>query len=211
MRQIFGPLRVHYNYPTRRPKDRPDKLAVKMRYARDGDWETVMVPIEEHPLMVQMPIFRKPGILRGEPNPTKNQLGRRITVKMWDTPFDNTQKTLEKLADKYGAVDCQVFCDMEVSKFSRMIAKIAHSFSVAEFGINNFRPMLQDIILGNSQLFTDVIGGDQCHGDEDNDGQVHDVCFEFKKFEHPNLLIAKVQLFSNLGMPVYYVAVGKLP
>jgi hypothetical protein len=45
--------------------------------------------------------------------------------------------------------------------FARMIAKIAHAFTVADQGLNKFRPLLPSVIVGaQTDNLADFIGGD---------------------------------------------------
>ena len=44
-RTILGPLRMLYNLPTRRPKDRPKHLPLKVKYSTSTDWEIAYVDL----------------------------------------------------------------------------------------------------------------------------------------------------------------------
>lgn len=208
-RKLFGPLRIHYNFPTRRPKDRPDKLAVEFKFTSNGVWQTIFIPISEHPLMFSLPMFREPGILRGEPKKADGIPHRHIFTRMWDEPPRNTELYLQVLANRYNAIGCRVTSEIDGKSLSLLLAKIAHSFSIAELGIEKFTPMLTKLILGEEDSFSYFIGGKTKSEEETN--FLHDLCFDFTTFDNPSLLVVKIRLFANLGAPTYYVVAGRLP
>jgi hypothetical protein len=45
--------------------------------------------------------------------------------------------------------------------FARMLAKIAHTYAIAEYGMNSFKPLLTEIILGKDDRLPFLIGGDE--------------------------------------------------
>jgi hypothetical protein len=102
--------------------------------------------------------------------------------------------------------------------FARMIAKIAHAFTVADQGLNKFRPLLPSVIVGaQTDNLADFIGGDMIippaietlHRLHLEVGWVEGV--DYAKYGLPNdvqFLIVHVRLFANLATPQYHVVVG---
>lgn len=48
---------------------------------------------------------------------------------------------------------------MRPKEFARLLAKIAHGYAVAEYGLGGFIPCNQDIILGQSDDCFSTVGG----------------------------------------------------
>src|SRR5690349_19283977 len=62
-RSMFGPFRMLYEMPTRRKKDRPETLPLKVKHAADqADWSTIDVPREEVPFLILLPEFPMPEL-----------------------------------------------------------------------------------------------------------------------------------------------------
>ena len=97
--------------------------------------------------------FDPPGILvRARPS-EEHQGG---IVVMRDVYPHDTARLREK---GEGTVGRKFHIDS--SKLIQLLAKIAHSFSVAEFGLNTFDPFLIDIVLGRSPNFPHYyVGGE---------------------------------------------------
>src|ERR1700685_364397 len=56
LRTIVGPLRMLYNMPTRRKKERPRNLPLKVKYPSSSDWEIAYVDRSVYPFLVGLPI-----------------------------------------------------------------------------------------------------------------------------------------------------------
>lgn len=65
MRTIIGPLRMLYDLPTRRKKDRPDHLPLKVKYPSSTDWETAYVDRGICPFLVGLPLYPLPDAVTG--------------------------------------------------------------------------------------------------------------------------------------------------
>ncbi|HZM45685.1 MAG TPA: hypothetical protein VFC14_12690 [Burkholderiales bacterium] len=100
---------------------------------------------------------------------------------------------------------------MAVSKmnphiFARMLAKIAHSFAVAEIGLDNFTPFLQKMIIEGIETPSYYVGGDFTVPPAERDGAMHWVRLQ----PDDNYLVATIRLFAPLGAPLYHIIVGTL-
>jgi hypothetical protein len=63
LRVNFIDYRVHGKLATRRPKERPTVLPVRLTI--DGKTHTQHVPVDQHPALLYMPVLPKPGIFAG--------------------------------------------------------------------------------------------------------------------------------------------------
>jgi hypothetical protein len=145
---ILGQTRIRLGLPTRHPNDRPSQLALVFRHA-DGRLEQKKVHPSDFPLIIPGLRLPPPGILTGE-NPHD-----RRAMDAW-VGFQN-EEIRKKLVD--GGPSLRLVT-LDNHMFSRMIAKIAHSYAVAELGIHSFQPVLLDLILDKSQTPFYWIGGD---------------------------------------------------
>ena len=205
MRTMYGPLRLLYNLPTRRRKERPEKLPLKVKFSADqSDWELVDVKQEEYPFLVTFPYFDAPGILAGRPlgesdGPTTNKLWIR-----GGCPFASFDELLPALARKLNAHSLFPESKVDVSSFSRLLAKIALSFAIAEIGTQPFADDLTNIILGKDLNHCRYYIG-SASLDEPPGNMLHELAI--LKFSS-NVVVVKIRLLCKLGTPTYFVAVS---
>jgi hypothetical protein len=93
-----------------------------------------------------------------------------------------------------------------VEPFCLTLLRIAHAFSVAELGLNGFKPFLTEMSrerdLSNR---AQVLGGGA--GNERPGDVLHEVGFQVAKVQPPTIAV-QIRLLSVLGTPTYSVAVG---
>lgn len=56
-RTMLGPLRMKFDMPTRRRRERPDKLPLKVRLTESSDWSFIQVDRDLYPFLVLLPIL----------------------------------------------------------------------------------------------------------------------------------------------------------
>jgi hypothetical protein len=93
--------------------------------------------------------------------------------------------------------------------FSKMLAKIGHSFAVAE-AAGRFRPILSNAIIGREPwLGGYLVGGDTLEVPP-SEYQTEVGLRRVNSATGQEYLMARIRLFGDLGAPVYYVVVGEL-
>jgi HNH endonuclease len=207
-RLIFGAFRIHQKMPTRRAAERPTTLP--LRITIEGREETRMVPVDDYPGAPLMAMkLGPPGIIIGlEPSDVFPQ----ITPVMFAPSFPDTAERLKHVRAKAGpgqgiAIEGQ----FDMRAFSRLLAKIAHCYAVAEYGLETFRPLLCDFILGRNKNQAHYIGGsDITLLDQIVDGKraTHLQQLGIYSVGNRHFLCAMLQLFSTIGFPVYWIVVG---
>jgi hypothetical protein len=91
-----------------------------------------------------------------------------------------------------------------------MIAKIGHSYAVANCGLGSFEPLLTDMILGKYHPIGHLVGGS--FEDEPAEEELHTFALQRSTIGTVTFLIAIIRLFANLGAPRYHaVVVGLVP
>jgi hypothetical protein len=150
---MFGDLRMHHNFPTRRRSQRPTHIPITIDF---GNRKASMgIPIAEHPSLLIMPAFPPPGILTGlPPSGMWPEAKFHVFQHHWD------RETLRTLVVSEGGHGIEVTKNITPAPFVRMLAKIAHGFLVAMRGLGNFNPLLPELILGKNQDIAYLVGGE---------------------------------------------------
>lgn len=206
-RTIIGPLRMLFNMPTRRPKDRPSHLPLKVKYPESRDWEIAKVDRRVCPFLVILPLYTMPELVTGV-----REDGERTsaTNKLWVRGggfWADKEAHMQWLCMKLGATAIMPTGTVHTEPYCLTILKVAHSFAAAELGLGSFEPLLPEMILKRDlKERALVLGGGG--GDEPPSAEAHEV--GFVSFEHDaSLIVVRVRLFASLGTPSHHVVVGR--
>nr|WP_321440477.1 hypothetical protein [uncultured Hyphomonas sp.] len=197
-----------YNFPTRRPKERPTHLPLKFQFSPNGPLEEVMVPRSEYPFLVTLPLYPMPLLL--DPDAEGHGEGA-ATSKLWirGTKFANgLDAQLQKLCSIVKARAVMPTGKVSADDVCRTLAKTAHAYCCAELGVNSFTPFLLDIINGDLTDRSKLIGGGI--GDEPPGDQLHEIDIVRSHEWSEDLLVVRIRLLSSLGAPTHHVVVGQL-
>jgi hypothetical protein len=108
---------------------------------------------------------------------------------------------------------------VHVDEFARFLAKIGHSFAVAEQGLSNFNPFLLNAVLNKRPMYLSYyVGMTTAAGSLTPD--VHEINIREEKVDGRDLLVVRIQLFADIGVvntdgsisniPAYDVVVGQI-
>jgi hypothetical protein len=101
--------------------------------------------------------------------------------------------------------------NLKTIEFYRLIAKIAHSFTAAELGIDGFTPCLLNLISAQRPMFADHFIG-SAMGDDPRSPRLHEVNFTSPIKHGPlEMIVVRIRLFASLSMPTHYAVSGALP
>jgi hypothetical protein len=143
--------------------------------------------------------FPAPGLLRGAPS--SNNFGGELVVRTFNEEL-KAHIAPEGVRMKFGTIN--------ILHFARMLAKIGHSYAVAELGLGGFRSLLTDIILGKSANAPDLVGGDGSGTPlPETELTLHDVYLQNCERNGIVYVLAAIRLFAFAGMPRYHVVVGE--
>jgi hypothetical protein len=190
---MLGPIRIGLNLPTRNPQDRPTMLTL-VRKHQDGRVEQKTVPAREFPVIIPGLKLPPPQILTGAKSPG--------TGEFWVADPANYMKNT--LADDGSALRIAQF---NIHIFCQMLAKIAHSYAVAEWGFHSFRPILLDFIIRNIGDFSRWIGGDMTVTAPEPKG-LHRIQAKREVIMGTEYVIVYLTLFCLVGAPEYRIVVG---
>jgi hypothetical protein len=197
LRTIMGNARVHFQYPTKNPERRPDKLKAKVRIK--DRIATVEVAVKDHPAALHLIAFDEPRIMRADHIPRGQFIGHP-----WYYPINfNPERDLAK-----GITGLRV--SFQPLVFSRMLAKIAHGYATAIVGLDAFTPLATELIRGLSDNAPYLVGGEMAAGTDPLPGVLYDLNLERRLEGENEYLVSRIRIFSHLGAPRYHVVVGKL-
>lgn len=210
-RTILGPLRMHYNLPTRRPDERPTTLPLEVKVRPGDDWSIMHVDRNICPFLVLFPILGPPDEVTGIRTETdRGAKARTFWIRAASfsdgiTPGD-PMGYLADLCQKLNIASVKPTATFAVPEFFRMLAKIAHAYTVAELGLGSFTPFLLPAILRN-----DLDDSVQYIGGSTSETPASRLTHEISHALHvrrPELVLVRIRLFAALDTPTYLVAAG---
>lgn len=202
-RTMLGNFRIALGLPTRNPKQRPRNVDIHL--FKDGRMTKTNIPASEIPLMCAVPQLPPPRIIQGLPH--TNKLDFQIVAKFTE---EGRKKFLPTHGEGVGINPIDIFI------FLRFLAKIAHSFAIAQRGVDGFQPFLPDIILGKpevlcSELYQLIGGGMNLPNRLLCDPEslpFHHLELHHVKASENTFVVVSIQLFCFLNMPTYSMVVG---
>ena len=109
---------------------------------------------------------------------------------------------------KYNCIGIRGPAKYDVLSLMRMLAKIGHSYVVANIGIDNFEHFSVPLIMGTDLKASYLVGGDLELPSPVEEIQSNRV--GWMAFRSSRLVVAQIRLLQFLGTPQYYVVVGRL-
>ena len=205
---MFGPLRINMGFPSKRPKDRPTTLPVELTFYGKSEVVEVEVPVSEYPCQIAMFVMDPPYIFSSPGDGYK-------TITLTYLPFGspdaiaNSELALKRLNEKYGAYQSKVYVGTESEHHLFMLAKIAHSFAVAELGLDTFHPFLSDIIrLGELDKLKEFVGAPLSPRQKTDN--LHSLCLKSVIIGQIKYLVCDISLLDRYDLNSYSVVVGAL-
>jgi hypothetical protein len=186
--------------PSRRRKNR--QILVRATDAESG--AEVWLRPEEAIVIVPKVRFLYPGMLRDPPEEAQNFVGATLE---WEQlmPADWTRWPV--LGSNRYTFEQQ----FDPDALALTLAKIAHAYAVADFGLNNFEPFLPPVILGESDKLYKYVGGSPTPLRDPN--TLHSVRLHLGHSHFGAkadwLLLVSIGLLSAYDMPTALVVVGR--
>lgn len=205
LRHVIGPGRYWLGIPASKKNKRPDFWPA-YAYSDGAADQKVMIPISELPFFLCLPTFTANSAISGLIPPEHIP----DDVDEWFIVTEDPVSLGAKLKT-HGADYLSV--NFDHLAFARMLAKIAVGYCVIEFGWNNFTPAVTPLILGDTNVYRDVISSSQLrtensHGDLERRYE-HDISHCISSGKVP-MVCVRIDLFKNLAAPSYYVLAGAL-
>jgi len=197
--QMVRNTREHLGLRARRHKRNRTVLPVSVD--RGSGAETVRVPVSEHPAALFMFSFDPPRLLLGLPDAEGGFAGR-VTIRPMAADLG---LRADRLGGKVNLIHRGGF---DAPTFGRMLAKIAHSFAVAELGLGGFRPLLKEAILGKPvRHLSQLVGG--AFAPESAGTERNEISISLLSAVHRDYHVVSLRLFADLDMPNYLIIAGE--
>lgn len=216
-REMFGQLRYVLSFPSRHKNGWPTELPLQIE-AEDG-LKIINLPIDDYPMVpISMPIFPMPGLLKLNDSASDLILeGLKFITP--DIPF--SEERFKRLWSKLDRPIRIPIPNPPIIQFAQMLAKIAYSYAVAMFGLENFVSELPGIIIGEDNRYSSFVG---CPPEvpssmisSDVEGKTHRFSHGICRINYRNedgesgelcYIVVAIQLFQGIETPPYCVVVG---
>jgi len=166
---------------------------------------------DKHPLALVLPRLAEPALFTGHEYGETAQL-----AGLWAWREENVEAILQEHAKESGGQKARFFQPFNFHLFSRMLAKIAHTEAIGQFGEASFRPYLPPLILGKTQAVARYVGGNPAipggEAEKHIEWLTNSVSFGVAKpllTGMPALLTTAIRLFDSFNAPGYVVIVGE--
>jgi hypothetical protein len=188
-------LRLHLGI---RGKARSSRHAtLPLQATINGKETTIDMPVEDYPILFNMPVMGNPGVFTGGEGGTQLTVGFRVLI---------LQHNEQKLRRDYG-ITAAATPYWDTHMLYRMLGKIAHAFATAELGRGKFIPALPEMILTGQPDKFNHVGGDPEPGPPAV--ALHQLGLGYQRANGRDYVVATIQLFANKGGPTYHVVVGE--
>jgi HNH endonuclease len=191
-------LRIHLKL--KKAGSRPHPKTLPLTVSVDGRDTTIPdVPVEDHPIAFMLPIYQPPEFAANATG-----FGKAIRGAM----FANIKLDLKALWKKY-QVGSFAPPYWDNAMLCRMLAKIAHSFAVAELGETAFQPLLLRLICDGNSTGMSLIGCSPEWEKIPRSSALHTLELGYQRDHSKTYVVASVRLFASYDSPVYRVVVGE--
>lgn len=194
LQQMYGNLRLRYNFKSRRRKRRPTELPYEFE-DETGVVKHRYLSISTMPVVIPFLKLPEPGILTGTPPHARSP---EMTMGFW-----RSDKELAQTVAEAEASSIKLTAFLSWGSLCRMLAKIAHSYTYATFGEKGYEPLVKDIILNKSEYLAHYVGG---HDGEQVEGRVS---IGFDTNDERILIWVDIRLLPNF-LPTYRVITGRV-
>jgi hypothetical protein len=190
---MFGPLRRYYDLPTRRRKDRPKKLPLKVKLTPDVQWSLIDVERKKYPFLVLFPLLRMPDELSGYTTTGERGAAAKHLWIRAASFRDGIMPHLNALSAELNVAAIEPTATFSAPEFFRMLAKIAHAFAVAEMGVGSFLPFLTSLICdADTSHSVQYIGG--LRHSEPSTAAIHEIAFGSHTCNRPEIVAVRIRL-----------------
>lgn len=156
------------------------------------EWENL--PVADHPAQIILPVFAPPRLLSSlEPSPTFDVVG--FCVRHLNGPVPD-----ERRPDGLRQANFIQFGPDAICKF---VAKIAHGSAVAMLGLDQFEPLLCDVVRNRDPYISTLVGSDK-----EQHWPLRSALHHVQLNLQNGYLVAQVQLFGRYGVTPFVAVVG---
>jgi hypothetical protein len=157
------------------------------------------VTLSDLPSALMLPVFYDAGLFSGQP------IGGPYKIRHWLKVIDGNATALRPDQGLVAAGSAP-------GDYGRLLAKIGLGYAVAYFGIDGFKPLVRDFILGkNNDQFGHWICGRGDAAEDPPSPHMHEIGLRpiTDKLTQTEYVAADIRLFAMYGDPRNYVVVGQ--
>jgi HNH endonuclease len=188
-------------YPTRRPRERP--LFLPLRVERGEIVEEINIPPQEHPGFLFLPRLERPSALTGRQAKTG--------VSVCGVEILSFGKSPSEVVQDLGVKTIEVTANCDVPSFARLLAKIGYSYAVASVGLLPREDVtVLPLILGEADDASVWLGSAQFELTAGTNNSLHALAHESihdPKDNTSRLLLVRVKLFVPSNATGYEIVV----
>jgi hypothetical protein len=164
--------------------------------------KNIKLPLDKHPGSIMMFNFdvaeEISGLIRN-----KSKFDGQIK-------FAGVTSDFQIRVRKLGGLQIRLGGGITAEPFGRMLAKIAHAYTVAEIGLSSFEPCLRPCIIGSppfDNILKRFVGSALL--EEPRGKQNHEIeLLKRTGYYGQELFVVRIRLFAKFGMPSHYVVSG---
>jgi hypothetical protein len=181
-------------------KRRPPTYNLQIVDAAGNIIQEHVIPASEAPRVLYLITFPPLGLL------SPHTLSEAPVMWRWAHRGD-----MQKLKSKYGGKG-HTAGPYDVDKFARQLAKIAHSYVVAEYPeMKSYEQLLSKFILTGDGDFRSFIGCSSVPLDSDPRGYIYKIHWGRVTIGDFSYLVSRFRVFAFTNAPVYEVVVARKP
>ena len=190
--------RFHLGLQGRNKIKKRDRLPI--RFATNDGVAVVSVDAADHPSALLMPVLGPPLAMLGLSIRASGPYGIRVSITPLSGDFQR----------RVGGRRVQLTRGLAALPCYKLLAKIAHAYTVAELGANTFAPTVLRIVRDAPAVFGDYYIGSFTL-DEPAANQLHVIGFDKPiRDKEGEWIVVKIRIFAHIaGLPTYYVISGR--
>lgn len=193
---MFAPLRSRLKMRSRSRWTLKNQVCAEVTYP-DGRTESQKFVGDSFPAVaygVRLPLA---GILHGEQPTNKVQARIICRVAAPSVPLEFPQGSRLQVGS------------LRTLAFFRLLAKIGYSYAAAHMETSALNPLLADLILGKSDKYPHLIGGNGVYDDCTKIPDFHRLEMQDCTIDDTIFSLAVIHLFGPIGLPRYHVVVSQ--
>jgi len=193
----IDPIRQHFGLQDKRRQKRREKEGKTSMPVYHPKGRT-LIPWQDYPAIPVFPVLGAPRLFN--PLPPFHHPEYRYNL---------AKEQMSIMASRYNLHQFTTL-KLDTWAFMRVLAKIAHAYTVAILGLGSFIPLLPNYIIGDNDGARHFYVGSDLDIEPQTD-LLHDFRFEPATVEQWEFIVLRIRLFANLGAPTYRVVSGLYP
>lgn len=203
LKDSFGLIRNRYGFRTQNNKKRHKKTEFEFyRIDENSNKVAILTDGQYVPLVSwALPFISEPGLMFR--NQAKNHTINDETMIVTSEHDINEMRRLAGDGNEFEFLSGT----LNLEKFYRAIAKIAHSFGVATLGLDAYKWILPEIIIDGHEDIRKFVGG--LKKIEPVENLIYFITLGTCFIDGKHLLLAKIRLFCYLATPTYIAVLAE--